>query len=234
MCYHNSINTDKQHLERKYNKKLNEQKTIFEPVFHASGFEYGMWPVVTSDSEFIEMYQWGLIPFWTKTPEDAKNGRAQTLNARIETLDEKPSFKNAKRCLVSSTGFFEWQALGKQKLPYYITLKNKDIFSMAGIYDSWINERGEKINSFSIVTTTANPLMERIHNIKKRMPVILNNEMENAWLNGNRILSDFYEPFHENLMTAHTIGNIINSKNHNVAGVSLPQTIQIQEQLGLF
>jgi putative SOS response-associated peptidase YedK len=234
MCYHNSINTDKQHLERKYNKKLREQKTLFEPVFHASGFEYCHWPVVINASETIEMFNWGLIPSWTKTITDANSIKALTLNARIETIEEKPSFKNAKRCIVASSGFFEWQTLGKQKIPYFISLKNKTIFSLSGLYDTWTNEKGEIVNGFSIVTTTANPLMERIHNIKKRMPVILNTEMESAWLDGTRKITDFHEPFHENLMQAHTIGNIILSKKHNVSDVTKPQTILVQEQLGLF
>ena len=234
MCYHNSINTDKQHLERKYKKKLNEQQQIFMPVHHASGFDFGLWPVITAESEKIEQYNWGLVPHWSQNFIDINTLRAQTLNARIETLHEKASFKNAKRCLVSSTGFFEWQTQGKQKIPYFISLKNNEIFSMAGIYDEWITQTGEKMYSFSIVTTEANSLMAEIHNIKKRMPVILSQELENEWLNSQNDTNIFTKPFDQNRMKAYTIGNIISSKEHNSPKVTEPQTIIIPEQLNLF
>ncbi len=234
MCYHNSIHANKQHLERKYKKKLNEQKQIFSPIFHSSGFEFGYWPVVTAQSEYIEFFNWGLVPYWTQASQDLNALRPLTLNARIETITEKPSFKNGKRCLVSSTGFFEWQTEGKQKIPYYISLKSDEIFSMAGIYDVWINNTGEKMYSFSIVTTEANPLMANIHNLKKRMPLILHEHQENDWLNERVPYESFTKPFDELLMKAHTVGNTILSKNHNTAKVIEPQLVQIQKQLDLF
>ncbi len=234
MCYHNSINTDKQHLERKYKKKLNEQQQIFTPIHHASGFEFGKWPVITAESEQIEQYNWGLVPHWSKSYIDINTLRSQTLNARIETLSEKASFKNAKRCLISSTGFFEWQTQGKQKIPYFISLKNEAVFSFAGIYDEWINQIGEKMYSFSIVTTEANVLMAEIHNIKKRMPVILTQDLENEWLNSQNASEMFSKPFEENHMQAYTISNVISTKEHNTPKVTEPQTIIVPEQLNLF
>jgi putative SOS response-associated peptidase YedK len=234
MCYHNSINTDKQHLERKYKKKLNQQVSIFSPIHHASGFDFGIWPMITKDSTEIELFNWGLVPSWTKTYIDAKSIKAQTLNARIETISEKASFKNAKRCLVSSTGFFEWQTVGSQKIPYFIKLKEQEIFSMAGLYDSWINEKGELTYSFSIVTTEANSLMAGIHNVKKRMPVILNDSQEENWLDSKNEILDFKTPFKSEQMQAHTISNIISSKDHNSPKVNQAKIIEVQEQLRLF
>lgn len=233
MCYHNSINTDKQHLERKYKKKLVEAPTLFEPIFHASGFQYPYWPLVL-DQDNIEMCTWGLIPYWTRSPKEASEIKARTLNARIETLSEKPSFKNGKPCIIPSTGFFEWQTVGTQKIPYYITCTHNEIFSLAGIYDEWVNEKGILQKTFSILTTEANSLMRTIHNTKHRMPVILKDSQEDDYVTGKLNKIELQIPFESNLMKAHTISNTILSKNHNTLDVMKPQTVQVQEQLGLF
>ncbi len=233
MCYHNSINTDTQNLERKYKKRLKDQ-AVFKPVFHASGFEFLQWPIITPKGENIELMNWGLIPNWVNTPTAAREIKSKTLNARIETVDEKPSFRNAQRCIIPSTGFFEWQTVGKEKIPYFIYLPENQIFSMAGLYDTWINEAGIPIMSFGILTTDANPLMEKIHNTKKRMPVILDAKDEENWLFSKNEMEAFKRPFPETKMKAHVIGNIINSTMHNIPEVSLPQKKEVSEQLNLF
>lgn len=162
-------------------KRLKDQST-FKPVFHASAFEYLQWPVITAKTENIEFMNWGLIPNWVNTPQAANEIKSKTLNTRIETAEEKPSFRSAQRCLIPSTGFFEWQTVGKEKVPYYIYLPENQIFSMAEIYDIWIKETGEPMMTFSILTTEANPLMEKIHNSKKRILVILDPKDEENWL----------------------------------------------------
>ena len=112
-----------------------------------------------------------------------------TLNARIETIEDKPSFKNSinKRCLVIADGFYEWQwhdTKGKNKTKYEIGIKDHELFAFAGLYSQWINQHtGEIRDTYTIVTTEANPLMAEIHNIKKRMPIILKPEDETKWLN---------------------------------------------------
>ena len=232
MCYHNSINTDKQHLERKFKKKLKDNSN-FIPIFHANAFQYLEWPVIT-DSDLIQEMKWGLIPSWASSSVSANEIKSKTLNARIETIQEKPSFKNAKPCIIPSTGFFEWQIVGKTKIPYYIFIPSSPIFSMAGIFDKWINEKGETIQSFSILTTMANPLMEKIHNSKKRMPVIIPEELESTWLNHNLDIEKIKLPFDETLMKAHTVSPIISSKNHNIREVNLPKTIEVIQQLNIF
>jgi putative SOS response-associated peptidase YedK len=103
------------------------------------------------------------------------------INAKAETILEKPSFRNAfksRRCLVLSDGFYEWKKEG-EKTPYRIMMKDADSFAMAGIWEKWGSPEGEVIHSFSIITTGPNSLMEKIHN---RMPVILNREDEKKWL----------------------------------------------------
>jgi putative SOS response-associated peptidase YedK len=118
-----------------------------------------------------------------------------TFNARIETLSEKASFKSLikrSRCIVSSTGFFEWKHENKQKIPHFIYPTNDSVLSLAGLYDSWMNPNSNEIlNSFTIITSEANDFMAEIHNSKKRMPLILNANDEESWLNGEDEIKDF-------------------------------------------
>lgn len=126
----------------------------------------------------IGRLQWGLIPSWAK---DAKIG-SSLINARAETLMDKPSFRKAllhKRCLIPADGFYEWKKTPKGKQPLRFTLKSKEIFAMAGIYDSWMSPDGHRVNSCSIITTAPNRLVEDVHD---RMPVILRPEYEALWL----------------------------------------------------
>lgn len=222
MCYHNSLTAEAQELENRYNAEMLEEDD-WEPIYHANAFAYLKWPIVTEEKpEQIQLYNWGLIPQWTKSKADGLKFRLNTLNARSETIFEKPSFRSSisrKRCLIPSTGFYEWRDFEKKKYPYFITLKNGGIFSMAGIYENWVDkETGEILNTFSIVTAEANPLMAKIHNSKKRMPVILSQETERLWLDpaldkeGIGMLMKSYD---ENEMTAHTISKLITSRTEN-------------------
>jgi putative SOS response-associated peptidase YedK len=147
---------------------------------------------VTND-EVLQQLRWGLLPQWY-------NGRnwiefaSKTLNARIETCSEKASFKHlitSKRCLVPSSGFFEWQTQGKLKIPYFIRGIEQPVFSIAGLYDTWLNpSSGAQEKTFTILTTEANALMAEIHNSKQRMPLILSPKEEANWLNGQLALQD--------------------------------------------
>lgn len=154
------------------------------------GFEHPLTPVIkNTNPNVIQPCEWGLIPFWAKD----KSIQNSTLNARIETLTLKPSFKAVvkNRCLVLTDGFYEWQWLdpkGKQKQPFEITLPNNMLFAFAGIYSNWTDKAtGEIISTFSIVTTEAMGIMAKIHNSKKRMPVILTSQTGDEWLNGKDI-----------------------------------------------
>jgi putative SOS response-associated peptidase YedK len=137
------------------------------------------------------------VPFWAKDLDFRKN----TLNARIESVSEKPSFKNStsNRCLVIASSFFEWHwndEKGKSKDKYEIFSAEDELFAMAGIYDTWLNPgNGTTYHSFAIVTTAANKQMEYIHNHKKRMPIILKKEDEAAWLDSKNNVNDFAFPY---------------------------------------
>ena len=227
MCYHDAKDFYLSDLLAYYelagHARIPEEVKLIETRFyHNNGFDHNLLPVLAKPDD-IGMMFWGLIPWYTKTVSDAMQIRNQTLNAISEEMYEKPSYrdslKEGKRCLVPVTGFFEWQwqdKAGKAKQPYYIHLKDQKIFSLAGIYSSWKNpDTGELVYTYSVLTTRANPLMERIHNNKKRMPVIIVQQFEKDWLNPNLTKDDvlaFCQPFDEAKMDAHTISKRITSK----------------------
>jgi len=143
-------------------------------------------PVIIKGKNQIQFYEWGLIPHWAKDDSIKK----YTLNARVESLSDKPSFREAitQPCLIPATGFYEWQWMdekGKEKQKYLIQSTSSQLFSFAGLYANWIEKNtGEIRNTFTILTTQANELMAEIHNKKKRMPIILKPDDEAAWLAG--------------------------------------------------
>ena len=156
-----------------------------------NGFVHPKVSCVTKDNpNTISNLSWGLIPEWSKT-EDIKK---YTLNARIETINEKPSFKNAKRCVIFADGFYEWKWLdpkGRKKQKYLIEYPDSELFGFAGLYDQWVNkETGEILESCSIVTTVTEGIMKEIHNSKLRMPVTVSIDSISKWLN-NKALDVF-------------------------------------------
>lgn len=201
MCFHSKQTKLALEVESRFKAKI-DKLSEFKPQAHINGFDYPKTPIITDEApEIITHYNWGLIPEWAKDDEI----RRYTLNAKIETLSEKPSFRNSvnKRCLVIANGFYEWQWLdtkGKNKQKYEIALPNEELFAFAGIYSHWVNTNtGEIINTYSIITTEANPLMAEIHNTKKRMPVILKREDEQKWLE-HAPVSNFAFPYQVDLV----------------------------------
>jgi len=129
------------------------------------------------DRELVFM-QWGLIPSWTKDPTVSY----KMINARSETAHEKPSFKQAfrsRRCIIPATGFYEWETVGKEKIPHYIHLHGGEIMSLAGLWERWKSPEGEEIETCTILTTAANSLVRHLHD---RMPVILRRDEFDLWL----------------------------------------------------
>jgi putative SOS response-associated peptidase YedK len=199
--------------------------------FFSSGFDHPVLPVVTSDGIFFS--HWGLIPSWVNNSNTANDLKAKTLNAMGETVFEKPSFRKAvasQRCLLGINGFYEWRLFNKTKYPYLITTLNQEIFSLGCLYDTWQNpENGEQLHTFSIITTPANPLMEKIHNTKKRMPLIIPEEFEKDWISAGLTPSEVAElikPYNEKDMKAITISQKVNNvKNtRNVPEIMNPVT----------
>ena len=221
MCYHLSSTerrdlywNNRYHITTDYTGQL-------KSYYHVSGFDHPVMNIITSEKpDEISNYEWGLIPFWVKDAIQADALRKQTINARNDGIFEKPSFKESilsRRCIIPVTGFFEWHTKdAKKKFPFYIHLKNEEVFSIGGIYDRWINRiTGEVKSTFSIVTTDANPMMAAIHNTKLRMPLILPREKELEWIKPDLTKDDItllMKPFDENLMEAYTISKRITDR----------------------
>lgn len=185
MCFHSKQGKDAQTLEKRFKAKLKSNDLLLTSD-RFNGFTFPKTPVINNKNiHEIQLFNWGLIPTWAKD----ESFRASTLNARIETVTELPSFKNNinNRCLILADGFYEWKWLdekGKEKQQYLISLPNDEPFAFAGIYSEWTNKNtGELLQTYAMITTEANPLMAEIHNTKKRMPVILTPQNENDWLN---------------------------------------------------
>jgi putative SOS response-associated peptidase YedK len=175
----------------------------------------------------LDMLRWGLIPHWAK---DKKIGY-KMINARAETLAEKPSFRAAfkkKRCLIAAGGFYEWQHKGGAKDPYYIQLKNESIFSFAGLWESWRGPAGEAIESCTIITTSANALVKQIHD---RMPVIIKPENYDAWVGlqtNQETLQQFLKPYPAEEMVANPVSSKVNSPKNDT-----PDCLQVDREMNL-
>lgn len=238
MCYHKSLTARYEQLIEHYNASYSELvEELYAIRFHENGFDFLPGPVVTAGKPSeIQMFHWGLIPFWVKDQVSATRLKASTLNCISEEMFDKPSYRDAaregKRCLIPCTGFFEWRWLdekGKKKIPYYIHLKDQPIFSIAGLYSRWIDKAtDQRYYSYTVLTTRANAMMGTIHNSKKRMPVILPRDYERDWLNPNLTKEDVLalcQPIDDNLMTAHTISKRITSKTEET---NVPEVLNVQ------
>jgi len=185
-----------------------------------SGFSHPELPIVTQNG--LILGEWGLIPKWIKDENAASDIRKMTLNAVGESAFEKPSFKHSmttQRCLLPVNGFYEWRDFNGIKYPYFIQLKNLESFSLGCIYADWMNPiTHQKKTTFSILTTPANSLMEKIHNLKKRMPLIIHPENEERWISptlNNDEINNLILPYEAQEMRAYTISMTANAAKND-------------------
>jgi putative SOS response-associated peptidase YedK len=179
-----------------------------------------MIPIVDNKEEdkFFSFYQWGLIPAWSRDEEIG----LRMFNARAETIDEKPSFRGPfkhKRCLVPADGFFEWD---KSHNPFRFTLKDDEPFAFAGLCETWEHD-GRTINTFTIITTKANGLIEDIHD---RMPVILRREDEADWLDQELNLEaakQMLKPYPDKKMVFYPVDKLVNLAKNDSPEVIKPK-----------
>jgi putative SOS response-associated peptidase YedK len=170
--------------------------------------------VFKSEKITLRPMRWGLIPSWAKDESIAQN----LINARAETLAQKPSFRNAfkkSRCLIPANGFFEWKKIGASKMPMFIRLKSNRLFAFAGLCEQWKNSEGKTIHSCAIITTEPNSLMQSIHN---RMPAILHKKDYARWLDKAadvERLSALLAPFDAEAMRASRVSTAVNSPRNN-------------------
>lgn len=167
---------------------------------------------------------WGLVPNWARDPSIGR----QMINARSETVHEKPSFRHAikyRRCIVPASGFYEWSRIDGSKQPWYVRLKEDAPMGIAGLWESWRTPDGEVMESFCLLTTAANSLMAPIH---ERMPVIIPRDEFSIWLSPNLHdplqLSRLYEPFPADALTAFRVSTLVNNPSHDAAACIQPLT----------
>ncbi|BAT54967.1 hypothetical protein NOS3756_39420 [Nostoc sp. NIES-3756] len=175
-----------------------------------------------SNKREFQKLRWGLIPSWAKDQSIS----TKLINARAETIAEKPSFRSAfkqRRCLIVADGFYEWQRKQGKKQPFYFRLKDEQPFGFAGLWEKWTNPEGEEIHSCTIVTTTANELLEPIHD---RMPVILAPQDYDLWLDPQeqkpQALQHLLSPYPASEMTSYPVSTVVNSARHNSAECIIP------------
>jgi putative SOS response-associated peptidase YedK len=176
-------------------------------------------PIIKEDENGLKrlaMVRWGLMPFWAKDPKIAY----KMINARAETLAEKPAFREAykkRRCLIPADGFYEWKYNGKSKQPYYIHIKNKGMFAFAGLWESWKAPGGNIVESATIITTREHsPALADIHD---RMPLIVNPKLRELWFDltldpiHNLHFLNAFEPIKIELFP---VGNVVNDPKNDV------------------
>lgn len=180
--------------------------------------------VPNDERQRLDFYVWGLIPSWAKDPSIG----SRMINARAESLAEKPSFRSAfrrRRCLILADGFYEWQTAGgrKSKTPMFIHLHDRQPFAFAGLWELWNAPDGSQIYSTTIITTEPNDLMASIHN---RMPVILPPAAYERWLapgeQDPRDLAPLLAPYPAGDMQAYPISTLVNSPQNDVPQVLDP------------
>ena len=210
MCCRYNLKTNPREFTA-YFDQLEFRDPIPEPRFNVAPTE--SMPVITSESgkRFVTSMRWGLLPSWAK---DIKFG-VRTINARSETVDEKPSFRSAfkrRRCLIPASGYFEWKKIDKKtKQPFNITMKDQSLFNMAGLWESWKNpEDGKTIKSFSIITVDSNTLTSEVHD---RMPAVLSPASFDIWLDAEfqdtTKLKSLLVPFDSDAMDMYPVGRSV-------------------------
>jgi putative SOS response-associated peptidase YedK len=234
MCY--DIKTKLESMLKRA-KHYNDQNTIKEleerlkpyfeeEFFHVSGFNHPRLLIYTNEKLHLpSLSVWGLVPSWVKDNEQKKKLWNNTLNARGETIFEKPSFKKSamnKRCVVYLDGFYEHYHHKGKNYPFFIKRIDNEPMALGGLWDEWLDKAtGELLNTFTIVTTKANELMSKIHNNPKlnepRMPLILDENKVDSWLEAidQKQIMRMLKAFDKNNLTAHTVRPI---KGKNAIG----------------
>jgi putative SOS response-associated peptidase YedK len=239
MCFTVSVNIVREEIEQRYGATLIDHDK-YRPSFYYHAQALPQMPVLCSDKPgSIDLAVWGLVPYWIADEDAANDIRKKTFNARAETLSSKPAYSKAfesQRCLIPVTGFFEWQHINGKKIPWYISMADQKIFSIAGLWETWLSPGGITLKTFSLITVAANEMMAEIHNTKKRMPAILPREVEHIWIKQGLTPEDalmLLEPVTSEMLHAHTISpSIGNIKiDHNVPELIRPFTYPTQGTL---
>ena len=201
--------------------EIQEYPSSITPNYNVAPTQEVAGLVEEEEKRKLEMFHWGLIPSWAKDPAIGN----KMINARAETVSEKPSFRSAfkkRRCLILADGFYEWQKTDDGKQPYHIKMEDDSPFAFAGLWEVW-DKYGEEIRSGTIITTDANDLMSEIHH---RMPVILHPEDYGLWLDPDfdekEPLTSLLKPYPSDAMEAYPVSRRVNKPANNEPSVLEP------------
>ena len=199
------------------------------PRFNIAPTQNVLAVIETTEGRALESFGWGLVPSWTIDP-------SAIINARAETLEERASFRDSfarRRCLIPADGFYEWKRRGKERQPFLFQLKDEAPFAFAGIWDRWSRD-GTTLNTCAIITTTPNELLSSIHN---RMPVMLQPESHNAWLDTRTPVPELkrmLNPYPAAEMKSHPVSMLVNHAAIDEPGMADPVEELPESQPSLF
>lgn len=218
MCGRYTLFTNYEQLMDRFDVAVAMDEKFYIPSFNIAPSQQVVAIIHDGKSNRMGQLKWGLVPSWSK---DEKIGY-KMINARAETVDEKPSFSQAflkRRCLIPMNSFYEWKTTTFGKVPMRIRMKSDELFTVAGLWEMWKAPDGKSIYTCTLVTTEANTLMEDIHH---RMPVILKRENEKKWLDSLQNIEELKSmlvPYDASLMEAFPVSSEVNSPKNNHIGL---------------
>jgi putative SOS response-associated peptidase YedK len=228
VCGRFTISKTEQELEKRFG--ANFYSKVLEARYNVAPTQLSA--VITHDEpEAMQLFRWGLVPFWAK---DLGIG-ARMINARSETVSEKPAFKDAyrkRRCLVLADGYYEWIKRGKEKIPHRIQIRDQAPFAMAGLWERWKPKtpEAETVHTFTIITVPAAKSVEHIHD---RMPAILTREQERLWLDldlPEKEAKQLLLPYPEDELQYYTVSKKVNSTRNESEDLLEPVDYSEEEE----
>jgi putative SOS response-associated peptidase YedK len=219
MCGRYTLHHKPEEIEERFDVEADEE--LVAPRYNIAPSQI-IPTIVHADSREIIGCKWGLIPFWAKDPKIGNN----LINAKAETLAEKPSFKHAlakRRCLIPADGFYEWLKRGKApSQPMHIRLRDGGLFAFAGLWEEWKSPEGEPLRTCTIITVEPNEMVAKIHN---RMPAILTTDEEAAWIDPKSKVADLLlmlRPYPTDEMEAIPVSRAVNRPSFDDAACIAP------------
>ena len=223
MCGRFSNNAKPERIKKEFKVGI-KNPNLYEPRYNIAPSQMIDAVFESKTERVLSQLKWGLVPSWAK---DAEIGN-RMINARAETLREKPSFRDAfksRRCIIPASGFYEWKRKNAgAKQPFYFYLKEREVFGFAGLWEEWLDkETGELLETCTIITTEANEVLKPVHD---RMPVILKPENYDEWLDTNvkdtETLQELLKPYPAKEMDAHAVSRSVNIPDINSPDLIVP------------
>ena len=213
MCGRKTLTKDKKSIIEELKIENWDETINYTPSYNIAPTQKSLVLVGEKDKRLVKSMNWGLIPSWSKN----KNIGSKLINARSETLHEKPSFKHlikSNRCIVLSDGYYEWNTTNFKKQPYYFYDKQKNILPMAGLWSSFLSKDNETTLSYTIITKKADKEISHIHN---RMPLIIDFNRIDDWVNIDGLIevNSNYELVRKDLLSFHKVDSFVNSYRNN-------------------